>query len=325
MGQFIGIDASGISVIICCYNSEKTILRVLDGIKNQKNILFDYEVLVVNNKSTDNTANLVTNYITKNNNINIKLLSENRPGLMFAREKGIKESVYDFIQFCDDDNILSQNYLSSVYEIFKSNHEIGACGGLGIELTDNVIPPFWFEKYKKSYAVGSQVRVIQDHLYGAGVAIRKKALNLVYTKGFRSFLSGRKGNSLLAGDDGELILAMLLCGYKLRASDSFFFMHIINSSRLTKAYLLDLHEGFGKMYPVIDIYREVLKSNKIKSKIYYESKFLLKVLKSFISIFFKLGIDQKVQIRLFIGLIKGYFLFNRDLNQIIKIIKQLKS
>jgi glycosyltransferase involved in cell wall biosynthesis len=322
MGQTNVLRPLGISVIICCYNSQHTIYKVLESLENQKGIDFFLEIIVVNNNSKDRTANEIERFIKKSD-LNIIPFFEPKAGLMYARENGLKNSQYEYIQFCDDDNLLSANYLSSVFQIFNQNSKIGACGGKGIELIANTSMPKWFKNYKKSYAVGSQVRENQNHLYGAGMAVRFSALNKIYERGFTSYLTGRKGNLLLAGDDGELILALLLCGYKLKASDEFYFYHVIAKDRLEKQYLYQLHEGFGAMYPVIDIYRYAQRNKNVKSITFHKLNFYLKILKSFLSLFFKYGIEWRVQFSLFKGHLNGYKFFKKDYEKIINVVSKL--
>ena len=324
MGYHLKSRPIGVSVIICCYNSSKSIFRTLECLSLQEELIFPFQVIVVNNNSNDNTVDIVKEFINKSN-LNIKLVHEFMPGLMHAREAGLKNSKYEYIQFCDDDNFLSPNYIVSIFKIFNNNELMGACGGLGIPLLDVVKTPIWFDYYKKSFAVGSQKKNPQDHLYGAGVAIRYSALEAIYNKGFKSFLTGRKGGVLLAGDDGELILALMICGYELHASDDFYFHHFIKQSRLKKEYLYKLHFGFGMMYPVIDIYRDFLRTKKIYSSFKYKIKFTFKIIKSFLVIFLKRGINRKVQINLFKGALRGFLYYFNDYNKIILVINKLKK
>ena len=321
MGQNNVLRPLGVSVIICCYNSANNIFKVLQHVESQQGIAFPLEVVVVNNNSKDDTAIVVKSFF-KETNLDVKLVFESKPGLMYARESGLNVSKYEFIQFCDDDNLLSSNYIKTLYNFLYNDSSLGACGGMGISLIKNN-EPIWFKKYSRAYAVGSQLKKPQDHLYGAGMAIRYSALLNIYEKGFKSFLTGRKGDVLLAGDDGELVLALMLSGYKLKASDDIYFHHIIPEERLSIKYLVKLHEGFGMMYPVIDIYREVLKQKKLNQEYWYNLLFIKKTITSLISVIFKNGADRAVQFSLFKGHIKGFIYFFRKKRAVIEVIKKI--
>ena len=92
-----------VSIIIACKNAEKTILQTLNGLENQtyKNI----EIIVINDGSTDNSLNLINNYINSSNlDITIKNLTESK-GAANARNIGINLAKGFYICFNDADDI----------------------------------------------------------------------------------------------------------------------------------------------------------------------------------------------------------------------------
>ncbi len=315
----------GVSVIICSYNSEKTITRVINCLNNQQfNDPVKMEVIVVNNNSNDNTALLVNNIIKDVNiSLDLRIVFESNQGLIYARQKGIVESKYEFILFCDDDNLLSPNYVESVYRIFIYNNRVGACGGKGVALIKSGYQPDWFHKYYRSYAIGSQIKENQTHLFGAGLAIRYTALNQLMKNCYVSYLTGRKDDQLLSGEDGELTMAIKILGFKIVASDDFSFQHILPDQRLNQAYLIKLHYGFGIMQPVIQVYLDFIKTNQIRNKHIYFFLILIHIIKSFILFLTKTGFDKQVQKAYYLGAIKGIFLYRRDIAGLIELIKRL--
>src|SRR5687768_12830335 len=105
---------NGFSIIICCYNSasriDETLRYVSDlTIPDGKNC----EVIVINNNSGDNTAELAVakKKIFDQRKIAFRVIEEPRPGLSVARKTGASASFYDTIIFCDDDNHLNPDYL----------------------------------------------------------------------------------------------------------------------------------------------------------------------------------------------------------------------
>jgi glycosyltransferase involved in cell wall biosynthesis len=316
----------GISVIVCCYNSSLKLYNVFDHIKKQKNYNFlNFEILFIDNNSNDDTKSIIHDIIISNLNYDIHYFYEELKGLMNARNKGIMLSKYDYILFCDDDNLLSDNYFTSIYNIFNSNNNISICGGMGIELILDTIKPTWFEHFKKSYAVGSQIAIPQITMYGAGMAIRRKVFDHLKYAGFESFLSGRKGNNLTSGDDGEIVLSAIISGYEIYTDDSFYFYHIIPKSRLTFNYLYKLHIGFGKMYPILQVYRSNINNNKTLHPTIYLIIFLIHLFKSLIILFFFKKSYKKVHLFYTIGLFIGIFKYTPTLFKLIKVIKNLKK
>lgn len=92
-----------ISVIIPCFNSEKFIERAINSVLKQT--YTDYEIIIVDNNSSDNTLSIINAY--KNNYPQtIKILQENKKGAPCARNKGLNDSKGDWIQFLDSDDEL---------------------------------------------------------------------------------------------------------------------------------------------------------------------------------------------------------------------------
>jgi glycosyltransferase involved in cell wall biosynthesis len=308
---------NGISVIICCYNSEWIINETINAIVMQKNLdTIDWEVIIVNNACTDNTDKIVHNFISKYSNIDITLIHESMPGLIFARERGIKTSKYSHIIFCDDDNILCETYIKLVYDIMNKDPQIGACGGYGMPRFYNSSKPKWFDFYYQSYALGTQLDIFGNvrgnYLYGAGCCFSHEALDTLYQYGFKPILTGRCGNILAAGDDSELTKALMCIGYRLVANDNLKFSHVIHWKRLSLKYLLKMHEGFGYSSVILKLYDDILKGKKRVSKIrYYYERFILWILHyNYYLIRYFFDRKYKTVLSYLWGIYKGYVNWN---------------
>ena len=93
---------SGISIIICCYNSASRIaetLRNIFAVHIPTN--FNYELIIVDNNSTDETKLVAWDAFEKycQRGIHFRIIDENTPGLTSARKKGIQEAKYQLILF----------------------------------------------------------------------------------------------------------------------------------------------------------------------------------------------------------------------------------
>lgn len=245
--------ANGVSIIICCYNSSKRLLPTLTHIARQKDTLeIPWEIIIIDNASTDNTfieANRIASLLKIN--CSLRIIKEARQGLIYARQKGLAEAKFEFASFIDDDNWISENWVRNIYDLMMKNTQVGACGG-SIEPEFESPAPSWFAKVKSSYAIGNQYHEsgimdfrIRNFLWGAGITIRKTAYKRLVDSGFKSFLTGRKGKSLSAGEDSELCLALQIAGYKLYYSEQLTLKHFIPSERLALTYCKKLYLGFG--------------------------------------------------------------------------------
>ncbi|WP_075352576.1 glycosyltransferase [Algoriphagus marinus] len=244
------------SIILCTYNGASKLEATLKAITELRTG-FDWELLLIDNNSTDSTADFARSYLA-NSKIDYSVLDCNTPGKMKAFWLGIRAAKYDFILDCDDDNHLFLDFLQVGISYLKENPRVGALGGHGILKAKQV--PDWFETYAKSYAIGSQGKsgeVMQpfSHLYGAGCFYRKSILLDLESKGFYSLLSCRKGTELSSGGDVELCYAIQLSGFDLVYLNTLKFHHAISQDRLSFEYYLKLKAGIASSFPILDSYR----------------------------------------------------------------------
>jgi len=258
------MNASGISVIVCCYNSAARLPETIRHLALQQvPAEIPWEVIIINNSSTDDTPAIAKIEWDKYQlpQVGFKIVDEEKPGLSNAREKGINTSVFNYIVFCDDDNLLNKNYLNIAFNILAKNDNIAAVGGQSTAISDVTIPA-WFESSKNNYAVGQQAKNSGDvtcrkYLWGSGITIRKER----YIKAFLNFpsiLTGRKGDELSSGEDSEMCMRFILMGYQLYYSDELIFKHYIAAERLTDSYNKKLVEGFITAYHKLNIYSRLI-------------------------------------------------------------------
>lgn len=108
-----------ISVVIPAYNSEETIQLSVESVLNQT--LLDFEIIVVNDGSTDKTLEILENI----QDPRLKILSCENAGAAAARNRGIANSRADLIAFLDADDLWSPEKLSDQLAAFKLNPSAG--------------------------------------------------------------------------------------------------------------------------------------------------------------------------------------------------------
>lgn len=114
-----------ISIVIPVYNGEKYIERCLESIINQT--YQNYEVLVIDDGSNDNTAQIVDQYVC--NYKRFKYIYQQNSGVSSARNLGIKESKGKYITFIDSDDWVESEYVSVLIDTIKKyNVPICYCG-----------------------------------------------------------------------------------------------------------------------------------------------------------------------------------------------------
>jgi len=257
-------DRLSISVVICCFNSEQRLPKVLQHLLRQKvDASVSWEVIVVDNASSDATANVPQTFWPMTATVPLRIVEEKRQGLSYARRRGAGAAEGAVVGYLDDDNWVSENWVQRVHDIFDLHPDIGACGGRGVAVFEST-EPSWFALLQRSYAVGPQslsggyIRDELGWLGGAGLCIRRSALLALFDAGFENLNRGRTGRSLASGEDMELCLALRLAGWQLYYDPELVFCHHIPQLRVTPSYRRRLHFAFGRTDVALTHYHAVL-------------------------------------------------------------------
>ena len=114
-----------LSIIIPCYNSEKTLKGTLDSILEQN--FDDWEAIIVNDGSIDTTENIALNFVNKDDRF--KYYTKQNEGLGKTRNYGIGRAKGKYILPLDSDNQLKENFAQDAIDVFEKDHEIGVVYG----------------------------------------------------------------------------------------------------------------------------------------------------------------------------------------------------
>ncbi len=104
------------SIIVPVYNVEKYVKRCLDSIFNQT--YKDFEVIVVNDGSTDKSMDIVKKYK------DVKIINEENRGLSHARNNGVKNARGDYILFVDSDDYINKDLLKELNKSLNNNPDV---------------------------------------------------------------------------------------------------------------------------------------------------------------------------------------------------------
>ena len=259
------IQEKGISVVICFYNSSERITPTMKSIFSQEGLEdISWELILVDNASTDTSVALAQQLIVEAAFPNATIVSEAKPGLNYARKKGIDTAQYDTVLFCDDDNWLNPTFVARSYHFLKENDAYGVVGGNGVEACE-VDPPDWFEKFKSIYAIGCRRDGDVTNVYGAGMCFRKSIFD-----DFEPKMTDRKGKSLSSGGDSEMCNYAVAKGYKIRQLCDNTFQHFIPKDRLTKSYLYRMARGMGQTKAQLILIKK--NNSKMATGIFYRMR-----------------------------------------------------
>ncbi len=332
---------NGVSVIICCYNSASRLPQTLRYLSRQKtNENLSWEIVLVDNASTDNTTEVAMKLWRDFNKNTIRFVLTNQPiqGLSFARAKGIEVSTYDTLIFCDDDNWLEPNYVQDAYSIMKSDPRIGALGGTGMPVSDSALP-IWFDKYKYSFACYAQgdsegeLKNATAALFGAGLTVKREVFVKLEKKKFNPILTDRIKTALASGGDTELCYAIRLIGYKLFFSERLKFSHYLPAARLTLVYLKRLNKSLAYCSRRLIIYHYVLAGKEVTALVWWKDiwnqliQFSGSLFRFFLLInpFFDRQMDLDFSINTLKGILIQFGTYRSRYIQLVKLQRELEN
>ncbi len=107
------------SIIVPVYNTEKYLNKCIDSILNQT--INNYEIIIINDGSTDNSLKKLSEYKNKDN---IKIINQENKGLSSARNTGLKHSKGDYIIFIDSDDYIDKSFLENINKNLDKNTEL---------------------------------------------------------------------------------------------------------------------------------------------------------------------------------------------------------
>jgi glycosyltransferase involved in cell wall biosynthesis len=253
------VTAEGISVVVCSHNGAVRLPTTLLHLKSQVPSEVPWEVLLVDNASTDDTAE-VARACWEGGPVPLRVINEPHLGVRYARERGFLETNREYLAFVDDDNWLADDWVATAYQILAADSRLGAVGSVLIPACQVPSPP-WFENFHSSFAVLTYSDLLQmsqppKALPTAGLCIRKRAWEMLVQNGFHFLLSGSVGADVQGGEDTELTLALRLSGWDLRIDPRLRLQHFMSARRLRWDYLRKLLRNYGASHVALDAYTE---------------------------------------------------------------------
>lgn len=236
-----------LSVIICTYNRQAFLDQLFSGLLNQSLEKDKFEVLVVDNNSSDQTKAVCDNWISKHPELNMRYILESRQGLSHARNRGIDESRGSLLAFVDDDAHTPFDYLRKLHDFFLEHPDIDGAGGR-IVLKFEGSRPDWLNRYVDSllghFDLGEQQRPFRRGEYprGSNMCFRKAVF--APTGGFDTGL-GRTGSQMLGGEEKEFFIRFKRKGFEAVYLPQAWLYHLVPENRLTMDYLRKQAEGVG--------------------------------------------------------------------------------
>ena len=237
-----------LSLIIATYNRSASLIRALESVAQQNAPASEWECVVINNNSTDDTQERFAEFVVAHPDLNIRMVTELRQGLSFARNRGIRESEAEYIAIIDDDERISPDFITSYISLFDSTPDAVAAGGpIVAEYPSG--RPRWMSHFTErpvanTMYFGDKVREFPEGRIpgGGNMAIRRSA---VRRYGVFDTSLGYVGESLVGGEESDLFERLRIAEAKYYYVPTAVMYHIIPPEKLTANYLSRLSYNIG--------------------------------------------------------------------------------
>ncbi|WP_461789883.1 glycosyltransferase [Pedobacter sp.] len=240
-----------ISVVISAHNPRKDFFpKVLRGLERQTLANNDWELIIVDNLSTEKLQNIYK----INWHPNHRFIVEENLGLAYARKRGFFEAKGDLLINVDDDIILDENYLKNAWNIYSRFPFLGVFGC-------QIKPEFEIPPKLKIEYYGNAERKVEEDIwsnnikeydstpFGAGMCLRKEVykeyLEVLETEDFRLQL-GRRGKELLSCEDIDIVFFTCQMGLGKGMFKDLIITHFVPETKMSVGYLIK--NNYWNMY-----------------------------------------------------------------------------
>jgi glycosyltransferase involved in cell wall biosynthesis len=229
-----------ISVVICTRNRAVLLAGAIDSVVRQNFPPHEYELVVVDNASSDHTPDVVRRWAGV---APVRHVVEEKIGLCIARNTGWRAARGDVVAFLDDDAIALPGWLDAVKNGFETTGRTpGVIGGPVEPLWQSNRPTWLSDQIAGALTIvhwGDAAKDIEDirreWLVGANMALPRRLLHDV--GGFHPWLD-RAGTNLLSSGDVFLQRELMRRGYRCRYLPAMAVRHLVPEARLTKRWFL---------------------------------------------------------------------------------------
>ena len=237
-----------LSIVIATFNRSAYLLRTLESLAGQTLPAQEFEILVVNNNSTDDTVARFGDFAARYPGLNLRLVTEDGPGVSYARNRGIAETSAPLLVFIDDDERINPGFLRAYADFFDAHPDAVVAGGRIIAeyVTGR---PAWLSKYTEMPIAnpmdfGDAVRPFPaGRVPGGGNMAFRRSAALRYG-GFDPSL-GRVGRMLIGGEENDFFERLMRGGETCWYVPGAVMWHIIPPEKLTESYFRRLCYNVG--------------------------------------------------------------------------------
>ena len=243
-----------ISIVVPTYNRSALLQRALLSLFSQRAHGLNFEIVVIDNNSSDNTSETVAALESKSP-VRLRWKRETRQGNAYARNAGIDQAEAPIIAFLDDDVVADENWVQTIMTTFDRDPEIAFVGGRVLPLWDSEPPSWLTSSHWAPLALldyGKEERPIAGQtppgLLTANIGVRREVFDEVGK--FSPDLQRVKGG-IGSMEDHEFLLRMCRNGKSGIYLPDLITRAAVEPERMTKAYHRRWHRGHGRFYAIM--------------------------------------------------------------------------
>lgn len=237
-----------ISLVIPTHNRAAQLIAALESVVRQNLPPHVWECVVVNNNSTDNTVMRFGNFAETHPGITLRLVTEEGPGVSYARNRGLREARAPLVAFIDDDERVNPGFLRAYLDFFDAHSEAVVAGGRIVAEYPKGRPG-WMSKYVEMPIAnpmdfGPEVRPFPAGRVPGGGNMAFRRSGLAGYGGFDPTL-GRVNGELIGGEENDFFERLRRGGETIWYVPGAVMWHIIPPSKLTEEYFRRLSRNVG--------------------------------------------------------------------------------
>ena len=234
-----------LQIAICTFNRAAELDRCLMALTRQVAVPGSWQVMVIDNRSTDATPEVVARHIAAGRLPGLCRIREDRPGVVAARQRAVAESAAPWVAFVDDDCHLDPDWIEVARAAIRRHPRAGAFGGR--------VVPDWAPGVPRDRRKHGWLFAEQDHgprvcevgsLVGTGLVVNRAAL---MATGWldEPLIEDRIGRGVTSGGDVEMSFRLRCAGWALYYVPGMRLVHMVDPRRQTLGGMMRLSAGLG--------------------------------------------------------------------------------
>ncbi len=244
-----------LSIVVCTYNRARSLGDTLVSLLGQKTTPGEVEIVFVDNNSSDNTRDVVTEACGRDPRV--RYVFEPRQGLPYARNLGIASTTAPLVAFTDDDVVVAPDWVERILHTFSTDTMSAYVGGRVLPRWP-APPPSWLTPEHHWAPLA-----LQDYGDSGLVSDRQSprclvAANLVFRRTALEQVGGFDPRFVRIGasstEDHELQLRLWQAGLQGRYDPGMVVLAEVQPERLTAAYHRRWHSGHGRSAEMMQLF-----------------------------------------------------------------------